>query len=471
MSQHSLESRRKKVLRLRKRKGARSSNQGLRLYQCTFCMADFANFGDWRRHEEVIHLVLEKWVCAPEGQYKNGTQECVYCDEVHAEKSNIPNRCNASYCHGRGPSERIFARKDHLKQHLKRMHGITKWRPSFEAWAQKSKGPQKSRCGFCAATFEDWHHRMTHVAWEFKHGQKMSQWHGDWGLDNTWMHADGKLSNPILPADRADHISKTLKGAQALTPAHTEAQGKSLRTPDSGSKSAPPDADHGHHSIRGGKSKRGLTRKPRLTSLRDGFSQQQEHQHLQQQGLFRQPIDQFPLHQGDMYPQQDMYQQADMYSQGDIFQQQDMFSQGDMYQQHDMYNQLQQQQQQMLQHVKQEHDFSQPIQPQQQVLTRKPPSPSLSPTSPNPKAAPFSWSHPSSAVSPPQTSPLAVYSNHNQPPIQPRPPEFPVSTPTAKVEAVAQKKTPSFQCPYCSTKLSRQDNLRRHVKTHFVRAT
>ncbi|KAF8241823.1 hypothetical protein K440DRAFT_621575, partial [Wilcoxina mikolae CBS 423.85] len=154
MSQHSLESRRKKILRTRKRKGARSSNQGLRVYQCTFCMADFANFGDWRRHEEVIHLVLDKWVCAPEGQYKNGTRECVYCEEVHAEQSNIPNKCNASYCHGKGPADRVFARKDHLKQHLKRMHGIHSWRPSFDAWSKKAKGPRQSRCGFCGQTFD-----------------------------------------------------------------------------------------------------------------------------------------------------------------------------------------------------------------------------------------------------------------------------------------------------------------------------
>ncbi|KAA8898824.1 hypothetical protein FN846DRAFT_961767 [Sphaerosporella brunnea] len=270
MSQHSLESRRKKVLRVRKRKGARASKQGLRVYQCTFCMADFANFGDWRRHEEVIHLVLEKWVCAPEGQYKSGTRECVYCDETHEEQSNIPNRCNARYCHGQGPMERVFARKDHLKQHLKRMHGITTWRPAFEKWSKKANGPRQSRCGFCSAVFEDWQLRMQHIAWEFKNGQKMSMWQGDWGLETSWM-TEGKLVNFTLPSKRTDHVSKPPKAQADERPAH-------VRTSNSGgSRSAhPPGPTQDTAAKLQDKGKgRGLQRKQKHTGLRDGFSQQQ----------------------------------------------------------------------------------------------------------------------------------------------------------------------------------------------------
>jgi hypothetical protein len=258
MSQHSLESRRKKVLRLRKRRGAPASKPGTRVYQCTFCMSDFANYGDWRRHEEVIHLVLDKWVCAPEGQYKNGTRECVYCDEVHEEQANIPNQCNTSYCHGKGPDERVFSRKDHLKQHLKRIHGITHWRPTFETWAKKAKGPRQSRCGFCDAKFDDWHLRMQHIAWEFKHGQKMEIWQGDWGLDSSWMSGN-KLSQAILPKNRRDHISQLQKRGIDEKPLMPK-----LHT-----------ATNANNSAQQESSTRGLHRKPRLTSLRDGFSHAQ----------------------------------------------------------------------------------------------------------------------------------------------------------------------------------------------------
>lgn len=286
---------------MRKRKGARSSNQGLRVYQCTFCMADFANYGDWRRHEEVIHLVLDKWVCAPEGQYKGNTRECVYCDEVHEEQSNIPNRCNASYCHGKGPAERVFARKDHLKQHLKRMHGITTWRPSFECWSKKAKGPQKSRCGFCTTTFDDWHTRMQHVALEFKNGQKMASWEGDWGLDATWMM--GKLGNAMLPISRPDHISNTIQNdigenPQLQTPRNTPQTAGGGGVVSGGSASAIPDKGKGR-----------LRRKPGLNSLGSGFAAKLPEEYWQdihqpQGDVSQQMVEQFYLQQQQNQQQQ-----------------------------------------------------------------------------------------------------------------------------------------------------------------------
>jgi uncharacterized Zn-finger protein len=48
--------------------------------------------------------------------------------------------------------------------------------------------------------------------------------------------------------------------------------------------------------------------------------------------------------------------------------------------------------------------------------------------------------------------------------IQPRPPDTQSVTPV-----MAVKRSQSFQCPYCSTKYTRQDNLKRHVKTHLVK--
>ena len=406
MSQHSLESRRKKVLRHRKRKGARSSHQGLRVYQCTFCMADFANFGDWRRHEEVIHLVLDKWVCAPEGQYKNGTRECVYCEEVHSEQTNIPNKCNASYCHGKGPADRVFARKDHLKQHLKRMHGIHSWRPSFDAWSKKAKGPRQSRCGFCGQSFDDWQQRMQHVAWEFKNGQKMSMWEGDWGLESAWM-VEQKLGGAVLPKNRPDHVSRSLKTAIDKLPILQQP------TPDSGPrvKSAPPGTDSSARE----KGNRGLHRKPRLTSLRD----------TQQQQLQQQP------------------------------------------------------------------------QLQTQAITRTFASlANMWEYCTNVELAPISWSLPSSASGPHTTppsrqSPLAPYSTNNPytmsssdlpTNIQPRPPESVMGGRgggngdsgggsggggAKRVTRTAR----SFQCPCCSAEYTRQDNLKRHMKSHFAKGS
>ncbi|KAI5777950.1 hypothetical protein EDC01DRAFT_635159 [Geopyxis carbonaria] len=200
-SRASIESRRKKALRFRKRRSNKTATNRNAMYQCTFCMADFTSYGDWRRHEENVHLVLNKWACAPTGKYKPGTKECVYCDAIH-ENEGI-NRCNVNYCHAKDPEDRVFARKDHLKQHLKKIHGV-QWRDAFDAWSVKNQGPRHSRCGFCNITFDTWHSRMHHVGTEFKNGQRMDDWQGDWGLDATWM-AEGKLGDATLPELREGH--------------------------------------------------------------------------------------------------------------------------------------------------------------------------------------------------------------------------------------------------------------------------
>jgi hypothetical protein len=92
---------------------------------------------------------------------------------------------------------------------------------------------------------------MQHIAWEFKNGQKMADWRGDWGLDSNWM-AGNKLGTVVLPLQREDHVSQLLK------------QGKEDK-PAAKAKKPPAEA---------ATQKKGLQRKPRLTSLRDQAQQQ-----------------------------------------------------------------------------------------------------------------------------------------------------------------------------------------------------
>ncbi|KAI5788024.1 hypothetical protein FPQ18DRAFT_52129 [Pyronema domesticum] len=463
MSQHSLESRRKKVLRLRKRKGTRSNNQGQRVYQCTFCMADFANFGDWRRHEEVVHLVLNKWVCAPEGQYMKGTRECVYCEEVHEEHSNIPNKCNASYCHGKGPAERVFARKDHLKQHLKRMHGIHTWRPSFDAWCKKAKGPRQSRCGFCGNNFDEWQQRMQHVAWEFKNGQKMSMWEGDWGLEATWTMGN-KLSNAIMPKDRRDHISKTMKREIDKMPLQLPSPEQIPR-----SRSGPPTIGTAPGPPPG---KRPLQRKGGIQSLRSSNAHQgQQGQQGQQSQQQQQQLQEAQLHQQQQLQAQQLAIQQQQYDQ--------QF--GTQFLDNASILQYQQQQAQLAA----QHQFPSPA---TTIGENGELQEFYNPETDNELAdiAPFSWSLPGSArthsTPPSRQSPLAPYSQYNMSPegvnmqaIQPRPPEGQmgyaggqtVNGGMGQGSAHRAQKQRSFQCQCCSATYTRQDNLKRHMKSHF----
>ena len=252
----SLAGRRKKALRRQKRRGAQSSTPNSRQYQCTFCISDFVSFGDWRRHEENVHLVLNKWVCAPEGRFKPGTDECVYCDEKH-EDIEANHKCNDRYCHGKEPADRVFSRKDHLKQHLRRVHGV-QWRPGFEAWSIKTQGPTRSRCGFCDITFPNWNQRMHHIGWEFKNGHRMAFWQGDWGLEMIWM-SEEKLGNMIMPDQREDHEPRSLR--QTGPPPRDKRHSKNpvvIKNKLAQSKNA---ANTKNHS---------LQRKPRFNSLRSG---------------------------------------------------------------------------------------------------------------------------------------------------------------------------------------------------------
>jgi len=93
---------------------------------------------------------------------------------------------------------------------------------------------------------------MQHIAWEFKNGQKMADWRGDWGLDSNWMAAN-KLGTVVLPQQREDHVSQLLK------------QGKEDKKPAAKAKKPPAET---------AAQKKGLQRKPRLTSLRDQAQQQ-----------------------------------------------------------------------------------------------------------------------------------------------------------------------------------------------------
>ncbi|KAJ4360657.1 uncharacterized protein N0V89_001223 [Didymosphaeria variabile] len=92
----------------------------------TFCTDRFKNKYDWTRHEKSLHLSLEKWICAPLGDVitcsSSGQRKCVYCDEVNPSNAHLESH-NHLACEEKGMEARTFYRKDHLRQHLRLMHG------------------------------------------------------------------------------------------------------------------------------------------------------------------------------------------------------------------------------------------------------------------------------------------------------------------------------------------------------------
>ncbi|WZH43079.1 Monocarboxylate transporter [Fusarium acuminatum] len=154
-------------------------------FQCTFCTETFRAKHDWQRHENSLHLPLERWVCSPDGPHGQKTDSseilCVFCGHADPDDAHIESH-NYSACKNRPVQERTFNRKDHLNQHLKLVHNA-----KFAEWPMRQwKAPPpaiRSRCGFCNLVLETWIDRVHHLADHFKTGKTMADWKGDWGFE------------------------------------------------------------------------------------------------------------------------------------------------------------------------------------------------------------------------------------------------------------------------------------------------
>jgi hypothetical protein len=199
--------------RRRRRRTAANPSRNLNLaelrpFQCTFCTDRFKNKYDWSRHEKSLHLSLEKWICAPLGPVvtisSNGQRQCVYCGETNPSHDHVENQHNHRACEDKGLDARTFYRKDHLRQHLRLVHGC-KMIESMESWKSEATFI-KSRCGFCRQDFERWQDRIDHLAKHFRSGAQMKDWKGCRGLD------------PAVAANVVNAMPPYLIGNESLSP-------------------------------------------------------------------------------------------------------------------------------------------------------------------------------------------------------------------------------------------------------------
>lgn len=209
-SRNSFGSARAKDRRRRRRTAANPSKnkrvQEMRPFQCTFCTDRFRTKYDWARHEKSLHLSLEKWICAPLGPVTmnaSGQQQCVYCGEMNPTAEHLETH-NHNCCEEKGIDSRTFYRKDHLRQHLRLVHGC-KMLDSMDCWKSEASFI-KSRCGFCKETFTRWQARIDHIAKHFRDGAQMSNWKGCRGLD------------PAVAAQVTNAMPPYLIGNESLSP-------------------------------------------------------------------------------------------------------------------------------------------------------------------------------------------------------------------------------------------------------------
>ncbi|KAF9873243.1 Homeobox protein-like protein [Colletotrichum karsti] len=169
-----------------------SRNKGTRLvkhrniFECTFCTETFKTKYAWQRHENSLHLSLEQWVCAPHGAIEGteGDSWCAFCGVPDPNDAHIVSH-NYDICRSRPLRERTFSRKDHLAQHLRLVHNMTKTDGLHRDLSQwKASSPEiRSTCGFCGMSLQTWEIRAGHLADHFKMGHTMGDWKGDWGFE------------------------------------------------------------------------------------------------------------------------------------------------------------------------------------------------------------------------------------------------------------------------------------------------
>ncbi|RAH41106.1 uncharacterized protein BO95DRAFT_423433 [Aspergillus brunneoviolaceus CBS 621.78] len=170
-------------------------------YQCTFCSRSFKKKHDWCRHESSMHLCLESWFCTVDTTtpYNLEPVECEFCETPRPSPAHLESH-EFDVCADRPPSERTFARKDHLIQHLRKFHRCTKVSAARVQGCRSTRTAVTSRCGFCDAEMQSWTERADHLADHFKKGLRMDQWAGGWGLDRTSL---AMLRDATLPAQRS----------------------------------------------------------------------------------------------------------------------------------------------------------------------------------------------------------------------------------------------------------------------------
>ena len=167
-------------------------------FPCTFCEAGFSRKHEWQRHEKSCHLPVEKWTCTPHGgtvvDHDTCDVTCAFCTETDPSPEHLQTH-GYTACAQRPLSERTFYRKDHLRQHLRLTHRVTKWCKAMESWKTQPE-VFRSRCGFCDLQFETWQTRVDHLADHFVAGCSMEEWSGDWGFDPE---VSAILDNAKLP--------------------------------------------------------------------------------------------------------------------------------------------------------------------------------------------------------------------------------------------------------------------------------
>ena len=123
-------------------------------------------------------MTARTWVGVPSSFYPS------------AWRHGLPTKhlSNHSYleCVQKPVEERTFTRKDHLKQHIQRVHHkrgngkLKDIKDILKEWGRQASplglNSLALHCGSCGMRFREWESRVAHVAWHFIQGLDLSSW-------------------------------------------------------------------------------------------------------------------------------------------------------------------------------------------------------------------------------------------------------------------------------------------------------
>lgn len=159
-------------------------------YSCTFCRTSCSGKYEWTRHEASHVPNATRWICMPDAVAVQNNS-CMFCGETSPSTEHMAKH-DMDTCLSAPISLRTFSRKDHLKQHIQRVHRKHQHAtPSLNKACHNALLANWFRdadplaidlnsiwCGFCCAYQSAWKARVEHVAQHFQAGDTIATWRG-----------------------------------------------------------------------------------------------------------------------------------------------------------------------------------------------------------------------------------------------------------------------------------------------------
>jgi hypothetical protein len=140
-------------------------------YKCTVgCRQSFSRIDVWKKHE-AEQIPREGWICCvPDPFWVEGRQICTYCglqdpDSDHHATAKHPIPCKHRSM-GRG---RTFFRKEHLKNHLQKVHPAIPWHHFLDRGHFEFEPQFPRLCCLCQNySFSSFNNRFDHLITHFE---------------------------------------------------------------------------------------------------------------------------------------------------------------------------------------------------------------------------------------------------------------------------------------------------------------